>query len=51
LPGNLSGHLSGIGITIVLALVFGFITGKILPLLGRKIEAYEDAEEFMDVQE
>ena len=44
-------QLSGIGITIVLALATGFITGKILPIFGRKTEAYEDADEFLDALE
>ena len=37
-------------ITIVVALAAGFIVGKILPILGRKTEAYEDADEFLDVE-
>jgi hypothetical protein len=44
-------QLAGIGITIAIALITGFITGKILPLIGRKKEAYEDAEEFLDAEE
>ena len=44
-------QLSGIGITIVLALATGFITGKILPIFGRKTEAYEDAEDFIQTLE
>jgi ammonium transporter Rh len=44
-------QLLGILITIVLAIVFGFVTGKILSLLGRKKEAYEDAEEFEDAED
>ena len=45
---NIGYQLSGIGITIVVAVVGGLIVGKILPVLGRKTEAYEDAEEFME---
>jgi ammonium transporter Rh len=48
---NLQGQLFGILLTIVIALLTGFITGKILPLLGRKMEAYEDAEEFLEAEE
>jgi ammonium transporter Rh len=48
---SMKGQLSGIGITIVIALIAGFITGKILPILGRKTEAYEDAEEFLDAED
>jgi ammonium transporter Rh len=44
-------QLSGIGITIVLAFGAGLLTGKILPILGRKTEAYDDAEEFLDAEE
>ncbi|MCX6282689.1 MAG: ammonium transporter [Bacteroidetes bacterium] len=44
-------QLSGIAITIVLAFTSGMIVGKILPLMGRKTEAYEDADEFLDATE
>lgn len=47
---NMQSQLSGIGITIVIAFVAGLITGKILPIMGRRTEAYEDAEEFLDVE-
>ncbi len=47
---NITSQLSGIGITIVVAFVAGIITGKILPIFGRKKEAYEDAEEFLDAE-
>jgi ammonium transporter Rh len=47
---NMSGHLSGIGVTIVVAILGGIITGKVLPLMGRREEAYDDAEEFMDAE-
>lgn len=46
-----SSQLSGIFITVVSALVFGFITGKVLSLFGRRKEAYDDTEEFMDVDD
>jgi ammonium transporter Rh len=48
---NMQSQLSGIGLTIVIALVAGLITGKILPIMGRRTEAYEDAEEFLDAEE
>jgi ammonium transporter Rh len=44
-------QLSGIGITIILAIASGFITGKILPAFGRKTEAYEDSEDFIETLE
>lgn len=47
---NISGQLLGILITIVLALTTGFITGKILPIMGRKMEVYDDTDEFMDAE-
>lgn len=48
---NVSSQMSGIGITIVVALASGFIAGKILPIMGRKVDAYEDAEEFLDAED
>jgi len=47
---NIQGHLLGIVLTIFIAILTGFITGKILPILGRKIESYDDAEEFLDTE-
>jgi len=47
---QIQSQLIGIGITIAIAFIAGLITGKILPLLGRKKEAYEDAEEFLDAE-
>jgi ammonium transporter Rh len=44
---NMNYQLSGIGITIIVAIVAGYITGKILPVFGRRVEAYEDEEEFI----
>ena len=46
---NMGYELSGIGITVALAIVAGLITGKILPLFGRKEESYEDGE-FLGVE-
>lgn len=45
---NIGSQLLGILITVVVAFSAGFIVGKILPVLGRKTEAYEDSEEFLD---
>jgi ammonium transporter Rh len=47
---NMQSQLSGIGLTIVIAFLAGIITGKILPIMGRRTEAYEDAEEFLDAE-
>ena len=47
---DMGSQMLGILVTIVVAIVAGFVTGKILPLLGRKIEAYEDQDEFMDAE-
>jgi len=43
-------QLTGIIISVVIALVTGLLTGKILSVLGRKTEAYEDSEEFLEVE-
>ena len=48
---NMQGQLMGILITVVLAFVTGLVTGKILPMLGRKVEAYEDSDEFIDAED
>jgi len=51
IPGiSINSQLLGIGITIVVAFLAGIITGKILPIFGRKKEAYEDSEEFLEVE-
>jgi len=47
---NIQSQLSGVGLTILIAIVAGIITGKILPIMGRRTEAYEDAEEFLDAE-
>ncbi|MEI6899222.1 MAG: ammonium transporter, partial [Bacteroidota bacterium] len=47
---RMESQLWGILITIVVAFLTGLVTGKILPLLGRKMEVYEDSEEFLDVE-
>ena len=43
-------QLKGIGITIGIALIAGYVAGKILALFGRRIEPYMDSEEFLDVE-
>ena len=50
--GNLNGglQLAGIGVMIILALVSGYISGKILSIFGRRLEPYTDSEEFLDTQ-
>ncbi|MFH2143232.1 MAG: ammonium transporter [Bacteroidota bacterium] len=51
-PGiSINSQMFGIGISIVLAFLAGLITGKILPVLGRRTEAYEDSEEFLDAED
>jgi len=45
---NVSSQLSGILITIVSSLIFGYLTGKFISLFGHRDEAYIDAEEFED---
>ncbi len=41
-------QLMGIIIAIAIALVGGYISGLVLSLFGRRIDAYVDAEEFID---
>ncbi len=43
-------QLQGIVVTVVIALAAGFLTGKVLALLGRKAEVYVDADEFADAE-
>lgn len=47
---NIGSQLLGIVITIVVAILAGFFTGKVIHLLGRKVEVYNDAEEFVDAE-
>ena len=47
---QMESQLLGIVITIAMAFLTGLITGKILPLLGRKLEAYDDSDEFLDAE-
>jgi ammonium transporter Rh len=43
---NIGGQLTGIIVTIVIAVVAGLLTGKIISLLGRVKLPYDDANEF-----
>ena len=43
---NYTAQLAGIGLTIVIAIVAGLITGKILHLFGHREQPYMDTEEF-----
>ena len=43
------GQIVGIIFTIVVALISGFITGKIISLFGHRRKTYEDKAEFEDV--
>jgi ammonium transporter Rh len=39
-------QMAGIGITILVAAATGFIAGRIIVVLGRRIEPYDDIEEY-----
>lgn len=43
-------QFKGIIIAVAIALVSGYVSGWILSLFGRRIEAYSDSEEFIDVE-
>jgi len=43
---NKSSQITGIGITIVVAALGGFVIGKIVAMLGRKKLSYDDIDEF-----
>ena len=47
---NKSNQLKGIAATIVVALVTGYITGKILSAFGRKAHVYADYDEFVEAE-
>ena len=47
---NKSNQLKGIVITIIVAIVAGYITGKVLSAFGRKAIAYADIDEFTEVE-
>ena len=43
---NVGNQMAGIGITILIAIITGFIAGKIISVLGRRTDPYDDGEEF-----
>jgi ammonium transporter Rh len=43
---NIGSQMTGIGITILVAVAAGFMAGKIIAILGRRTEPYNDVEEF-----
>lgn len=43
-------QFKGIGISIFIAIVAGYITGKILSVFGRRSRSYLDSEEFADAE-
>jgi ammonium transporter Rh len=47
---NSSVQITGIAITVGVALITGYVSGLILSLFGRRAEAYVDSEEFADVE-
>ncbi len=49
-PGIAKAQLAGIGITVVLALVGGVVSGFIIKATGKKEIVYEDADEFANSQ-
>lgn len=48
---NLGAQLSGILITVIFAAFTGLISGKVIAVLGRRMEPYTDAEEFESEEE
>jgi ammonium transporter Rh len=48
---NIGGQFAGIGMTIVLALLPGYIVGRIIIALGRIKRHYDDSEEIIDVNQ
>lgn len=47
-PGIVHGQLSGIVITIVIALAGGLVSGFLIRLTGLRISAHNDEEEFAE---
>lgn len=43
-------QFKGIGISIFIAIIAGFVTGKILSAFGRRSSSYLDSEEFVDAE-
>jgi len=51
IPGLSAGaQLTGIAVTVITAIGFGLVSGKVISLFGIRKEAYSDAEEFADVE-
>ncbi len=48
---NAGTQLLGIAITLVIAIVTGLLSGKIVSLFGHRKEAYVDSEEFEDAED
>jgi len=44
-------QLTGIIISVVIAILAGYLTGKVLAIFGRRTVPYVDAEEFTDVED
>jgi ammonium transporter Rh len=45
---SMNAQIMGIIITVIIALVAGYVTGKVLAGFGRRVTPYEDAEEFLE---
>jgi ammonium transporter Rh len=50
-PGIAAAQLTGIGVTVVLALVSGLVGGYLIRLTGEKRLVYEDSDEFAGVEQ
>ncbi len=48
---NIGAQFTGIGITILIALISGYVVGQIVLLFGRHKKHYDDSVEFVDVRE
>jgi len=51
LPGMAAAQLTGIAVTLVLALLGGLVSGFVIRATGAKQSAYEDAEDFANTEE
>lgn len=51
LPGVAAAQLTGIAVTLVLALLGGLVSGFVIRATGAKQSAYEDAEDFANTEE
>ncbi|MCP4213204.1 MAG: ammonium transporter [bacterium] len=45
-----SAQLTGVGITVGVALVTGYLSGLVISMFGRRVTAYVDSEEFSDAE-